>query len=120
MTQTEYQYNYYLKNKARISLERKATQRERKLRYRYKMTVEQYDKLLASQNGVCAVCKKPSNFTLHVDHDHKCCPSVMCCGKCVRGLLCKGCNRAISYIENDNWFSVISLYLSKYSTGFAD
>jgi hypothetical protein len=35
-----------------------------------------------------------------VDHDHACCPdSMKSCGKCVRGLLCSGCNRALGIVE---------------------
>jgi hypothetical protein len=32
---------------------------------------------------------------LSVDHDHKCCDGPTSCGRCVRGLLCTGCNRHV-------------------------
>lgn len=53
-----------------------------------------YDALLASQNGVCAICEKPPNQgrTLAIDHDHSCCPKDRSCERCVRGLLCRQCN----------------------------
>jgi hypothetical protein len=51
--------------------------------------------MLESQNFACANsgCAKSIEWsTCHVDHDHACCSTTPACGKCVRGLLCKGCN----------------------------
>jgi hypothetical protein len=69
----------------------------------YKMTPEHYDQLLLSQNNVCAVCQQECKTTrgLAVDHDHKCCPGNKSCGKCIRGLLCSNCNRAIGMLQED-------------------
>ena len=62
---------------------------------KYGITVEQYDEMLAQQNGVCAICKLVSTRgKLFVDHDHACCPGQKAGGKCVRGLLCSSCNTA--------------------------
>jgi len=44
---------------------------------------------------VCAICLQPERIagrSLSVDHDHRCCDG---CEKCVRGLLCHGCNVGI-------------------------
>jgi len=51
----------------------------------YGITLEEYDVILAAQEGVCAICKKapPKEKPLHVDHEH---------GGPVRGLLCGYCN----------------------------
>lgn len=65
------------------------------------VTETQYDEMFAKQNGACAVCKKPSPYNLHVDHDHSCCSGVYSCGRCVRGLLCLQCNRALGMLGDD-------------------
>ena len=41
--------------------------------------------------GCGAPAARPGN--LIVDHDHSCCPGPWSCGKCIRGLLCRGCNK---------------------------
>lgn len=68
------------------------SQRERQLRSRYGMTLEDYDEMLAGQDGKCAACKKEWHNSLYVDHDHK-------LGH-VRGLLCAACNTAVGYLES--------------------
>jgi ribosomal protein L34E len=72
-------------------------QRRARLKYRYGITAEQYDKLLVSQNGKCAICgtitpgvARQRNFT--VDHNHT--------TSNVRGLLCYRCNTGVGWIEN--------------------
>lgn len=58
----------------------------------YGITLDEYNKILASQDGVCNICQKPGRTgrwdKLVVDHDHE--------TKKVRGLLCSGCNVAIA------------------------
>jgi Recombination endonuclease VII len=64
---------------------------------RYKLTLHAYALLLAAQGGGCAVCGDDGELV--IDHDHSCCPSYRgCCGKCVRGLLCHRCNRALGLL----------------------
>lgn len=66
------------------------------LRRYYGMTIEQYDKLYADQNGKCAICEKAEDNRkkqrLSVDHDHK-------TGQ-VRGLLCDRHNRALGMLHD--------------------
>jgi len=73
------------------------------LKYKYNMTLEDYDILLKSQNGVCAICLQECKTKkgLAIDHNHSCCPVDMSCGKCIRGLLCSNCNRAIGMLQED-------------------
>jgi len=70
------------------------------LRRRYHMSPERYFELLDAQNGVCKICEKPepTQRQLCVDHDHRCCPGETSCGKCVRGLLCSKCNKALGLL----------------------
>lgn len=73
-----------------------AWHREWMLRRKYNLTQEQYEVMLESQGGVCAICKAclpSSNATYFaVDHDHR-------TGK-VRGLLCSNCNRGIGHLQD--------------------
>lgn len=67
------------------------------LRRAYGMSEADYNMLLASQNGLCGICKTDkswNNKSTHffVDHCHE-------TGK-VRGLLCDGCNRGLGYFKD--------------------
>jgi hypothetical protein len=56
----------------------------------YGLTIAAYDSMLAGQEGVCAICGRPSGKRRPaVDHDHA-------TGK-VRGLLCGRCNQGLGY-----------------------
>lgn len=60
------------------------------------ITVEEYETMLSSQGGVCAICNGPPRGRWNryaVDHDHK-------TGK-VRGLLCSTCNQALGLFRDD-------------------
>lgn len=62
-------------------------------RYRnYGLSVEEYERLLREQGGVCAICRHPEK-ELGVDHVHK-------TGR-VRALLCLNCNLAIGHLYED-------------------
>jgi len=76
--------------------------RESKLKDKYGITLDEYDKLFEEQNGVCAICKQPETkkhitgaiYRLSVDHNHR--------NKKVRGLLCKRCNIILGQLEVDD------------------
>jgi hypothetical protein len=67
--------------------------REAKFKYKYGISLFQYELLFKAQNGKCAICDEPSKATLDVDHDHA-------TGK-VRGLLCRRCNLGIGHFCDD-------------------
>lgn len=94
------------------------------------ITIEDYEKLIESQNGLCAVCGKPEskidNRTgqirrLAVDHDHSCCGPRNSCKCCIRGLLCQNCNQALGLLK-ENYQSIVSLadYVQKNPRFFLD
>lgn len=71
---------------------------------RYSLTLEEYQDKIESQSSCCALCGRSiESLTrgLHVDHDHKCCPPNTSCGKCIRGLLCHGCNTGLGAFQDD-------------------
>lgn len=84
-------------SKETISREKRKERNRRKNLKRYGISVEQYDALLAKQNGGCAICgaKEPGRKAakyFSVDHEHD-------SGK-VRGLLCHSCNLAIGHLKD--------------------
>ena len=66
---------------------------------RYGITPERYAEALAEG---CEICHRKAS-KLHIDHDHDCCPArtFRTCGKCVRGLICGPCNRALGMFKDD-------------------
>ena len=85
--------------------------RDAYLKRKYGITEAEYDALLSTQGGVCALCgKKPGRVRLAVDHDHV-------TGQ-VRGLLHVRCNRALGPLEwNDAVLVRAVNYLSKIVEG---
>jgi len=90
----EYMRNY---RKARPDVMRKID-----LKKNFGITPEDYENMLTSQNGVCAICKQPETkldyrskklLPLSVDHCHS--------TNKIRGLLCADCNRAIGMLHDD-------------------
>lgn len=79
------------------------------IKSKFGISMADYEALLESQGGGCAVCGTPypghSGGTgrggFHVDHDHDCCPGKRACGKCVRGLLCGPCNTGMGNLGDD-------------------
>lgn len=98
-------------------LETPERRRKRTLWHDFKLTVDAYAEMLSKQNGVCAICcREPKGKRLAVDHDHACCKGKYSCGKCVRGLLCTGCNRKVGLIEyNPELFAKANEYLRLHS-----
>jgi hypothetical protein len=103
----EYSHNRYLVHREEIDIRNrawrynnpeKAAAHQRKKNYG--ISQKEYDVLLLSQGGKCAVCGKENSGQMRngvycqmlVDHDHE-------TGK-VRGLLCHDCNCALGWLES--------------------
>ena len=83
---------------------RALTYRRHQLKKWYGVTLEDYDRIIDQQGRGCAICGNgPSgkHKYLQFDHDHACCPTTPTCGKCVRGLLCSGCNTGLGLFNDD-------------------
>ncbi|MFD4438099.1 endonuclease domain-containing protein [Bacillus safensis] len=65
--------------------------RNRGLRNRYGITLEQRDAMIAERCGRCDICGEVPDHTLHVEHDHD-------TGE-VRGMSCNQCNRLLAGYE---------------------
>lgn len=90
---------------------------ERRLRRQFNWTLDQYNGMLETQNGVCAICERvnANGNRLSIDHDHACCPGKKSCGACVRGLLCSACNTGIGNLQDD--YKIVltaAAYLERY------
>lgn len=76
-------------------------------RYRYGITVEEYERLFIAQDGKCAICKKPpKRGRLHVDHHHE--------SGAVRELLCISCNTSLAMLEDPYWYASATDYLDRH------
>lgn len=66
------------------------------LKKQFNITLDDYEKMLTEQSGVCYICNQPEtsvrNRRLAVDHNHS-------TGK-IRGLLCSNCNRALGLFKD--------------------
>lgn len=80
----------------------KGCARSAHLRRTYGMSNQSWGAMFEKQGRSCAVCRavEPGGKGhWHTDHDHKCCPGIKTCGKCVRSILCARCNQTIGFIE---------------------
>ncbi|MGL6095001.1 MAG: endonuclease VII domain-containing protein [Fimbriiglobus sp.] len=88
------------------------SRRVARLKFRYGIKVEDYDRLFAEQGGRCAICRKPPTVDgtpngrgkLFIDHDHD-------TGE-VRGLLCNDCNLTIGHGKTEVNLLRAAQYLS--------
>jgi Recombination endonuclease VII len=80
---------YRLKNRDRRALQ----MRRLHLRHTSGMTLEDYDNLLAAQDGECAICgEQPAvGQSMHIDH----------MDESVRGILCVRCNNGLGQFKDD-------------------
>ena len=83
---------------------------------KYKLTNEEYEKMLMTQNGVCKICKKGETAILKgkikklsIDHCHESEKN----GRIkIRGLLCHNCNQGLgAFRDNPNNLRIAADYL---------
>lgn len=79
---------------------------KKRSRYKYKITLSEYNNLKIKQANLCAICsKKEIGKSLAIDHCHV-------TGK-IRGLLCTKCNRALGgFCDDPNLLKMALLYLN--------
>jgi hypothetical protein len=94
------QHAYNVAYVQRMKEQRRASYR----RHRYGVDDATLKALLKEQGDSCgnAGCLIPLTLAeAHVDHDKTCCPGRSACGKCIRGLLCPGCNVGVGFFRDD-------------------
>lgn len=74
-------------------LSEKETTKNRTLKLRYGVSLEEVENMLDIQEGECAICNTNITDTYQVDHCHN--------TGSVRGLLCKPCNMGIGFLKDD-------------------
>jgi len=111
---------YRLENREKIKeyhLNNKDRAKHNKLKRKYDITLDDYNKMLQKQNGSCAICfvkeEQQRNKVLVVDHNHL--------TGAVRSLLCNNCNRGIGLLkENQEVILRAADYLKKFSATLTD
>jgi|SRR5580704_3199358 hypothetical protein len=117
----------YRREHPEVIREYRRTHPNRDLRDKYKRSPEWLAEQIKTYGELCRICQQPETAAhptkkrakrrLAVDHDHKCCPGKRSCGKCVRGLLCMACNKAIRQVEMiSGWTEAALAYLKSYET----
>lgn len=89
-----YQRQYLARNREK----RAAYQREYYILYTYGLTMADYNAMLKTQGGVCAICGEAQQEDRHlaIDHDHE--------TNEIRGLLCDACNVGLGSFRDDPAF----------------
>lgn len=82
----------------------------------YGLTLNMFNAMYFEQDGKCA---RPScvNEATSVDHSHNCQEghsTKQACLKCIRGILCRGCNAMLFPLEDYMFRSTAEQYLAEY------
>lgn len=88
---------------------RKLKAKDSSLRINFNITLDQYNKMLKKQNGVCALCgsTNANGYALAVDHCHT--------TGTIRSLLCMNCNIGLgNFKDNEKVLAKAIKYLKKY------
>lgn len=104
---------YYKSGRKPIPKRNLEVNRNAHYKYKYGITLEQYNDLLTKQEHRCAICgdgQWDHKRSFSVDHDHK-------TGQ-VRGLLCLLCNTALGkFKDSQEILDKAKLYLLQYGNG---
>jgi hypothetical protein len=89
---------YYLLNQEKLKSYVKLPETRKRAKrkyyyYKYGITKEERDKMIANQRGLCAICGNKLGKDICVDHDHK--------RGNVRGILCGLCNRGLGNFKDN-------------------
>jgi Recombination endonuclease VII len=89
---------------------------------RHRLRPEDYEALLAAQEGRCCYCQRPrpeNPREVHIDHDHTCtCGPKHSCPACRRGVACQKCNHVVGHADDDPArLEVIAANLTKLAAG---
>lgn len=102
------------KNREKIRARQKAAYtpekgRARNLKATYGLTPDEYEQMLSTQAGVCAICGNAApSGVLHIDHNHK--------TDQIRELLCPPCNTGIGlFQEEPSRLLAASAYIQKHN-----
>lgn len=89
-------------------------------RWMYSLDYSTFFGMHEPDNYVCGNDACDSREDLHIDHDHECCAydtqtTKYSCGKCIRGWLCAGCNKAIGMVhESADRLEGLAQYVRRY------
>ena len=112
---------YYKLNKDRMKTQIYAARKRRGAdlaHVRHGLSDTEFESMKSRYDGRCWACKERD--ASHIDHDHTCCPGKTSCGKCVRGLLCIGCNVGIGMLgDSVDRLQRAMLYLEMNQSGVA-
>jgi hypothetical protein len=65
--------------------------------------IPEFLRMYYGQDKKCRICRQPfaiDTGEICIDHDHAHCPGQFGCPECIRGLLCRGCNWALGFLES--------------------
>lgn len=83
---------------------------------RYGITSSMFDSMYFEQNGQCAFSNCDKEAT-SIDHWHGCQEphgNAVACARCVRALLCQGCNVRLATVEDPIYRNAAFEYLAEY------
>ena len=86
---------------------KKMINKNRQLKCRYGITLEDWEKMYEEQGGKCKICLKEKRLV--VEHNH--------INKKVRGLTCDRCNQLIGHLEHASFNYVDRIHSYLYNDG---